>query len=895
MMENAVDDLLQEFLTETNEGIALLDGEIVQLEKNPNNPALISSIFRLFHTIKGTCGFLALNRLEKIAHAAEDVLGKVRDGQLAVTSDVVSLILKSLDRIKYILATIESTEAEPEGNDHELIEILRSVAEGKVVSPSSSTPKKTKKDTLVKNKVSPKKQKQENSLSPVETNDEPQKNIAPLSEAGNMIASSSPDENEPKESSVSSQSIRVSVGVLENLMTLVSELVLTRNQLLQLARNSEGSERENLWTVPLQHLSHVTSELQEGVMKTRMQQIGSAWGKLPRIIRDLTLELKKKIELQMIGAETELDRQVLELIKDPLTHMVRNSADHGIESPAERLASGKSETGRILLNAYHESGHILIEIADDGKGLNIDRIKTKIIANNLASESEVQKMSEQQIYQYIFKAGFSTAANVTAVSGRGVGMDVVKTNIEKIGGTVSLKSIPLKGTTFTIKIPLTLAIISALIVSAGGEKFAIPQINIIELVSAGKTSEHKIEFLKNSYILRLRNRLLPLISLNKVLELEHETFNLEKDHFIVVVQIGSYSFGVIVDQVFDTEEIVVKPVSHLLRHISILSGSTILGDGSIIMILDPNGLASATGDYHTQEEHSKSDFAVEQETSQLDEKASFLIFTAGQGNSFKAVPLSLVTRIEKLPTSHIELGDTGRPVIQYRGKLMPLVTLDEDQNILLSEIPTQQPVLVFSDEGRDIGLKVNEIVDICQEKLDIEYEDRRPGHIGRAIISERATDLLDIGYVLSKVSKEWFHSENQSLIKKKKMDKKILFIDDSSFFHNLLTPLLNVSGYHVTNVNSAEEALELCNQGLDFDVILSDLEMPNMNGFDFVTYVKKNTRWNNVPIVALSSHDMVDVEDQLKEVGFTNFIAKLDRDALLSTLQDITSHRENIS
>ena len=421
---------------------------------------------------------------------------------------------------------------------------------------------------------------------------------------------------ESKRDSVTNQSIRVNVQVLEDLMTTVSELVLTRNQLLQILR----SQSESAFAAPLQRLNQVVSELQEGVMATRMQPIGNAWAKLPRIIRDLSNELGKKIDLVMKGAETELDRQVLELIKDPLTHMVRNSADHGLEATADRAASGKPETGTVTLNAFHEGGHIIIEISDDGKGLNTEAIKSKCIENGLATEADLEGLTDSQIHQHIFKPGFSTAAQVTAVSGRGVGMDVVRTNIEKIGGTVELTSIEGKGTKFVIKIPLTLAIVSALIVECCNERFAIPQLSVVELVRSSAKSDNKIEHINNTPVLRLRNRLLPLVNLANLLDLgrpapeqdeavleagsEAESSIVEDrdDVFIVVARIGNYSMGIIVDRVFDTEEIVVKPVAPLLRNQQLFSGNTILGDGSVIMILDPNGIAGTTGEITVTEE-----------------------------------------------------------------------------------------------------------------------------------------------------------------------------------------------------------------------------------------------------------------------------------------------------
>ncbi|MBT7758993.1 MAG: chemotaxis protein CheA, partial [Rhodospirillaceae bacterium] len=486
-----MDELLSEFLTETSESLATLDLELVKLEQDPNAPDLIDNIFRLVHTIKGTCGFLGLPRLEAVAHSGENVLGKVRDGDLMVTTDTVSLILGALDRIKDLLATLEATEAEPEGNDADLIKLLDAMALGEDVSGQVSAPleseekqpeRELKEGEATEDELERAFRETEIEPTDVVTKSEPAAAPVPAAAPAPVAAKAKGnDDGEARaeksgEPSVASQSIRVSVDLLEDLMTMVSELVLTRNQLMQMIRSHTDSE----FKVPLQRLSHVTTELQEGVMKTRMQPIGNAWAKLPRIVRDLSHELDKKIDLQMLGADTELDRQVLELIKDPLTHMVRNSADHGLETPDERIAAGKMETGKVILNAYHEGGHIIIQIKDDGRGINVEKLKAKMLATGSASEAEIEEMTEQQIQMQIFAAGFSTAEKVTAVSGRGVGMDVVRTNIEKIGGTVELDSTWGKGSTFTIKIPLTLAIVSALIVESCEDRFAIPQLSVVE-------------------------------------------------------------------------------------------------------------------------------------------------------------------------------------------------------------------------------------------------------------------------------------------------------------------------------------------------------------------------------------------------------------------------------
>ncbi len=880
-----MDDLLREFLTESSENLATLDVEIVQLEQNPNDPKLLGSIFRLVHTVKGTCGFLGLPRLEHVAHAGENILGKFRDGELPVTPHAVTMILKCIDTIKTLLAHLEQHGAEPEGNDEAIIAELNAMAEGKANAPvEAAAPAKVV--------AAPANEPDEFGFTPVpahltgttttsaapEAKPSAPKPAAPPVVAAKPAAAGGGEDAKAGGASIADQSIRVGVDVLENLMTIVSELVLTRNQLLQILR----SQKDSTFTSPLQRLNQVTSELQEGVMKTRMQPIGNAWSKLPRIIRDLSHELGKKIDLQMVGAETELDRQVLELIKDPLTHMVRNSADHGIEHPADRIKAGKPETGVVLLNAYHEGGHIILEISDDGRGLALDKIKSKAIQNGLATEAELASMPDQQIMQYIFKPGFSTAAAVTSVSGRGVGMDVVKTNIEKIGGTVDFQSVAGKGSRFFIKIPLTLAIVSALIVECNKERFAIPQICVVELVQASAKSEHRVEYINGAPVLRLRNRLLPLVSLRKALHLGEDEIRADGCYFIIVIQTGSSTFGVIVDHVFDTEEIVVKPVSPLLREIRVFSGNTILGDGNVIMILDPNGLVQHAGEI-------KADMMASQQatqTSRRDDEQSFLLFHAGNGSP-KAVPLALIARLESIDRKLIEYsGDTA--VVQYRGGLMPLVPLVPDMGL---HADGDQPVLVFADDDKHMGLMVDKIIDIVDEKLHIDMTSKRPGFLGTSIIAGKATDVVDAAYFISQAFQDWFGSTND-IGYGNDTAKRVLLVDDSPFFRNLLTPLLTVAGYDVTSVNSPAEAFELQEAGRDFDAIVSDIEMPGMSGFEFASTLRRGGRWSELPILAMSSHSSQRDLDRGRQAGFTDYVPKFNREALLDSLHQTFSRDE---
>jgi len=932
-----MDELLTEFLTETSEALAVIDNELVRFEQDPNDKAILQDIFRLVHTIKGTSGFLGLPRLESVTHAGEDVLGMFRDGELQVTPQAVSVILKAIDRVKDIIAGLEESGSEPAGDDGALIAELRAIADDDACAaapaPAAPAPEAPAAATESAPPTDPDggfpvaqelldevsaagggnagvptdaergfpvaqelldevagaetaRQSAEGTgehteglpASPQAAEPAPEAAAPPREQPAVAAAdAAAPAEaGEPrqaKESAVAAQSVRVNVQLLENLMTLVGELVLTRNQLLQMVRGRDDSE----FKVPLQRLDHITTDVQEGVMKTRMQPIKNAWAKLPRIVRDLSMEMDKKIELEMLGGETELDRQVLELIKDPLMHMVRNSADHGLETTAGRLEAGKPETGVITLNAYHEGGHIIIEIKDDGRGVNIDKVKANIIAKELATEAELAEMSDQQITQFIFKAGFSTAERITSVSGRGVGMDVVRTNIEKIGGNVELTSETGKGSRFKINIPLTLAIVSALIVESGGERFAIPQIGVLELVRVSDNSENRIETINEVPVLRLRDSLLPLVDLPKLQKLRGPDDDIDiTERFVVVSQVGTFTFGLIVDRVFDTEEIVVKPVAPILRQIPIYSGNTILGDGSVIMILDVNGIASSAGAVDMPR-HDPRDSSQEAASSAA-ERVALLVFRAG-GSELRAVPLALVSRLEIIEGSRIEFAH-GVPMVQYRERLMPLIATDGDE--ITAE--GQKNLLVFQEGDRAAGLVVESIVDIVEEVLKVEITAEQPGLVGTAVIDGKATDVLDVGHYLTKAFPDWFTAAEENGHKGGGARRRMLLVDDSPFFRNLMAPLFSVAGYEVITADSADDALRMRDDGADFDVIISDIEMPGTDGFQFAEHVRGDPRWKDVPMVALTSRASEKDRERGRSVGFDDYVAKFDRNKVLDSI-----------
>jgi len=862
-----MDDLLNDFLCETAESLETVEPELVRLEARPDDRAVLANIFRLVHTIKGTCGFLGLPRLEALTHAGETLLGRFRDDGLPVSREAVTLILRCVDRVKEILSHLELVGVEPAGTDEDLTDALEAMSQGEapVAAPAPAPEPEAEPTgaydpdlgrTLRPGEVSLAELEQAFQCTPAP---EPHPVSAP------EVRPEPPANEADAAAGAGDGSIRVGVEVLETLMTSVSELVLTRNQLLQMVRTLD----ESAFKAPLQRLSVITGELQESVMKARLQPIGSAWRKLPRLVRDAALELGKSIELRMEGQGTELDRQVLELIRDPLTHLVRNSADHGLEGPEERRRAGKPETGTITVSAAHEGGAVVIRIADDGRGLSTERILKKALDQGLVTRRDAMGLSEAQVHRFVFAPGFSTVAAVTNLSGRGVGLDVVRTNIERIGGRVDLKSAAGQGTTFTLTIPLTLAIISTLIVGAGGQRFAVPQNAVEELVRLGAGARHRIERINGAPVLRLRERLLPVAELCRHLQLP----SAGSPGFVAVMRVAGRRFGLLVEAVFDTEEIVVKPVAALLKGVAAFSGATILGDGSVALILEPAALADAAGQVGEGREGAADGEAAEAAAA----VTPVLIVRAGEGAPL-AAPLALVTRLEDFPSTAFE-GAAGRPVVQYRGRLMPVI---HAAGGTVGQKP-KQPVLVFTDGDRLMGLAVDEIADIVEEPLSVQTTGRRPGVIGSAILAGRATDVLDVSHYLTEAFGDWFERSASELGPQR---RRVLLVDDNAFFRNMMAPLLDAAGYQVTTVASAEEAWRLHEAGAEFDAVVSDIEMPGEDGYSFAARLHGESRWSQAPRIALTGLPVEQARGRAAAHSFADVVRKSDRQGLIEALSD---------
>jgi two-component system, chemotaxis family, sensor kinase CheA len=786
------DDIVREFLVESNENLDLLDRELVQLEKDPANRSTLASVFRTIHSIKGTCGFLGFTKLESVAHVGENLLSKLRDGELILGPEITTALLQMVDAIRQMLRSIEAIGNEGERRDEPLIETLTRLHLGeraKAAKPHSAAanlPEAKAAATAPPRALDPLGEilvkqgsataKQVDSAIILQEEGDPRH----LGEIMVGQGSVKPQEvlealhiQQTNRGSASESSIRVDVGLLDKLMNLVGELVLARNQVLQF---SNATQDVGI-TAPSQRLNLITTELQESIMKTRMQPIGNIWSKFPRTVRDVAAAFGKEIRIEMEGKETELDKTIIESIKDPLTHIVRNSADHGIETPAKRIEAGKPAEGRLSLRAYHEGGQVIIEIFDDGAGLDPLKLRRKAVEKGLLTADQAAKLPEREVASLIFLPGFSTADKVTNVSGRGVGMDVVKTNIEKIGGTVDVQSVLGAGTTVKMKIPLTLAIVPGLVVLAAGRRFVIPQVSLLELVRIdGDQARTGIEMVHGAPVYRLRGRLLPLAYLDKELRLsknrgaaadESNAIN------IVVLQAENRQFGLIVDEIKDTEEIVVKPMGRRLKSVKTFAGATIMGDGRVALILDVLGLAQKSGVVSKQEDRTLA--AAETGSQQKSSDTPTFLLFAGPDDARMALHLDALARLEEFPASQVEKSG-AQWVIQYRDKILPLIRLNvvleerrkRKRHTETAETPSDAPlqVLVCNHEERAVGVIVEKILDIVQDRAEVKSPATRSGILYAAVIENRVTELIDLPAILrateSMHTRETEHAEVNS-------------------------------------------------------------------------------------------------------------------------------------
>jgi len=741
------DDILAEFIIEAREILDQLDLDFVQLEETPHDKKLVGNIFRAMHTLKGSSGFFAFKRLEKVSHAGESLLGKIRDGHLALDTQKTSTLLMALDALREIISGIEVANTEPAGDDALLIADLLSLANGGEVSsnnnrgaipsPQPSTPPLETTQTtedLVLDAIE---------SEDIEATDEALMGDSLVATDNEMVVDTAAPTGNARTTEVAAP-VKVNLELLDKLMNLVSEMVLARNRLLPFTAEFGDHNFSNT----VRSIDLLTLELQERMMKTRMQPISQVWAKFPRLVRDIANDCHKKVTLIQEGAETELDRTLLDGIRDPLIHIIRNSVDHGIELPAERLAKGKPENGKVLLRAIHENGMVVIEIADDGGGIKFDAVRQKAVDKKLVSFEDAKKLSDIQLLEFIFLPGFSTNQVVTNLSGRGVGMDVVKNNISAIGGSIEIDSHRGKGTNIRLKIPLTLAIMPALFVRCENERYAIPQNSISEMVRIDPNNSTGLEDFYGTPVFRLRGKLVPLLFLNQQLKLSEHSPDSTKAINVAILQSSGISFGLVVDEVLNMQEVVVKPLGALLKGIPDFAGATILGDGRVALILDVDGMAIHSGLVAKIQARPLNPETVFDQV--REEEVSMLLFELA-GLERIAIPLDNVERLENFALSRVQRNGS-REVVQYGDHIMHLIRMNDyiEGGQPSVDSPTQPlSVIVHYVNQMPIGLVVSQVHDIIHvpKKLQAANPPQR-GLAGCVLMGEKVINVVDLQEIL---------------------------------------------------------------------------------------------------------------------------------------------------
>lgn len=912
---------LGEFFSEAEEILARVNANLAKLEANGHSDEVIDSLYRDIHTLKGSAQLFGFNGIGILGHALEACLEPVRSKRVSISDDLINTAYSCLDLVDRILKDPDrDLKKDPvftqaiENLISRLVEVATNLFSANLRIPREShiinddahklkTQLDAEQPPIPTDKMGVSLPPRAHLLESNQQNSQPrqlattaEKSMSSVSEQKNPTAPPKPKaelENQENTASGESSTIRVQVGLLDRLMNLVGEMVLVRNQVLQYNQKNDDYEFLNL----SQRLDLVTSELQEDVMKTRMQPIGSVLNKFQRVVRDISRELNKQIEFSVKGAETELDKSLLEAIKDPLTHIIRNSCDHGLETPEERRKSGKPEIGHVIVKAFHEGGQVVIEISDDGRGLNLPKILNKALEKKIVPPEKASVLSEREIAQLIFAPGFSTADQVSAISGRGVGMDVVRTNIEKAGGIVDLQTELGKGTTIRLRIPLTLAIVPAMVVCSGKQFFAIPQVKLQELVRVDMDGDGpKIESLQGQPIFRLRGQLLPLVFMNKVLGLTDSTspnYMEARILNIVVLSGDGDPFGLVVDEIRDTADIVVKPLPQFLKRLNVFSGATIMGDGRVSLILDVAGVAEKA---NIQTGSSKKQDLMEQANmsrTKLQENQELLFFELN-GPGRYCLPLVLVQRLEEFPRLQVEISGKER-IVKYRNSILPLINLNDFLKLkpapeaVLSE---KISVIVVSKRRRLFGIEVNQIFDVLSLVSDIESPlQETPGILGNIIAGDHIATVVDaLGIIETIVGSDT--TGKVSAPKELKSPKsnrpvRILFAEDTAFFVKHVQKILNDLNIEVEHAADGEIALKILKSSAPdrFDLVLSDIEMPNMNGFELATNVRKEPTLNKIPMIALTTRfKEADVQKGL-ESGFNQYLEKLKADQLVDAIK----------
>ncbi len=879
-------EIISDFVIESREHLADIENQLLAIEAAGADMdlELVNTVFRAVHSIKGAAGFLGFTTVGQLAHDLENVLNLVRNRQLVPDATVTDVLLRSADKLRAMIEDIDHSN----GLDvSEHVTALQKIVTGLLAEPIAP-PAALPPDTAPEAPAGSDREAARPSEAAEAAADStaPPTSPAPVAPAAAATRQPRPGTAKatgsthgaagavPGATPITESNVRVPVTVLDQLMNLAGELVLSRNQLLQTVSSADHAALGSVSA----RVNQVTSELQETIMQTRLQPIGTVFGRFPRVVRDLSNTLGKQCQLTIEGQEVELDKSIIEAVGDPLTHLVRNAVDHGLETPEARVRAGKPAAGTVALRAFHQAGKVNIQISDDGRGIDAARLKEKAVAKGLLTPEQARVMSDREALLLIFRPGFSMAEKVTEVSGRGVGMDVVKTNIERLGGTVTIDTGPGAGTTIHVKLPLTLAIIPSLVVRCAGRRYAIPQASIRELVRV-KASEAatRIERVKQAEVFRLRGALLPLVRLDRALGLEQpQEAAAAKAANIIVVEAGHLRYGLIVDGLCDSEEIVVKPLGRHMKGCACLAGATILGDGRVALILDIAGIAS-----HCQLAIPEEDAADGPAADSVQETQTLLLFSNHPAEHF-GVPMELVARLERVRTDRID-SVGGQQVLQYRGGTLPLLSLEQHVTCKARAEAAKVYVVVFAAAQREVGLLVPEILDIRSVPTQIDtLTFREPGIAGSIVFEGMTVRLVDLHEISRKAHPDWYDSQPVPQSPANAVPR-VLVVEDSDFFRKQLAGFFEAEGFEVQEAEDGAAAWNaLAEAETRFDLVVTDIEMPNMNGLELARRIRDDGRLGDLPIVAVTSLAGDDEIQRGREVGINEYHVKLDREQLMA-------------
>ena len=875
-------EIVEIFVAESLEALDRLESLLIEAEGGSPQPDMLDVLFRDIHTIKGTSGYLSFDRILSISHVGEDLLDKLRSEALAPIPAHFACLMEVGDVLRLMLGNISEQEDEGEVEVGHLVDQIKRFLEGEgqpgADAPADApAPEPAPAEAAEASSAEPEPAEPASVETPAAA-ETPSTTASAAAEASDASEPKPKGKEPQKPSEVTSDgSVRVNVRVLDRLMNLMGELVLARNQIVQLMKTSDGTVSGQS---ACQRLSLVTSDIQEQIMKTRMQPVARVFERIPRMVRDLCKQTEKRARTQIDGTATEIDKALVEAIRDPVMHVVRNAIDHGLESPEERVAKGKPALGTLSVKASHEGGMVSIEIGDDGKGLDPAWIRQRAIEKGLLTPTQAERLNDREILECVFRPGFSTASQVTDISGRGVGMDVVRTRVERAGGQVELDSTPGKGTTIRFRMPLTLAIIPALLVRSCGQRFAIPQVNLLELVYLDdEQAQTAIEHVRGAAIYRLRGEILPVVRLSEVLNLKPRE-RAEDDGGgvnIVVMAIGNRRYGLLVDEIHDTEEIVIKPLHGELKRVSSYAGATVLGDGGVALILDASGLAEMAG---IDTSSGRNQAAEEATDAGASGPVPYLVFLAGDGSQC-AVPLAMVARLEQIQTRAIESA-AGQEVVQYRDEILPIVR-PEQVLPLGQSAPREEQQLVLFDFGQLVGMAVNEIRDVVDVVVPPgAARGAVPFALGREVILGKTTLLLDVYSIVRNLVPN-FAAEAVTVAPR---TSRVLLADDSNAMRCAVSDFLRSTGLEVVDVSSGDDAVrELRASGMSgFDAVITDLEMGGTGGLGVIAEVQRERP--ELPVIVWTHRAGEDIQREVLEAGARAYVNKLRREDLVAALHE---------